>query len=178
MRKLILTILTILTILILIDFSIAFTVDDPTTPVEALTILDGGNVGIGTSTPNAKLDVSGDINSTGYVDSENLFSTQSLAPSGGNLTITFPDSSSGLCLAFAATISPDEIKAFSFGKGGTLETGSLRIIDGKAAVDIVILNTESIQIQSTNAFCNSNQCNYVVICNGWNLQGTIMGGVT
>ena len=61
----------------------------------ALTIVNGGNVGIGTANPLAKLDVNGDINSSGYFRGKN------------NLCIFAANNSSGSGLINIAILSGD-----------------------------------------------------------------------
>src|SRR6056300_1069734 len=55
-------------------------------PAEAVRVIDGGNVGIGDTTPSYKLDVNGDINSQSNILSSGVDLADIFATSAGNIT--------------------------------------------------------------------------------------------
>lgn len=75
--------------------------------VDLFTVLGSGNVGIGTTTPNEKLTVSGKMLSDGLKLDENNVRLWSLIPNGGNLSVTSGDGNGNISIG--STGAPEKL---------------------------------------------------------------------
>jgi hypothetical protein len=87
-------------------------------------VTSGGNVGIGTTTPQAKLDVAGDARINGWIYANNIFLDGNQVLTAANMSLALGSNSSAMQYAFAFGVSTT-----AYGTG-SFATGSLNSAEG------------------------------------------------
>lgn len=115
--------------------------DDAST---ALIIKDGGNVGVGTATPNAKLTVAGSLSASGAINGASTLDVSGNTNLGGSLTVTGASTlNSTLAVSNAATF------ASTVSSAGALTVNGTSTLNGAVTVNNTLNTTSATTLGST-----------------------------
>lgn len=110
----------------------------------ALIIKDGGNVGVGTATPNAKLTVAGSLSASGAINGASTLDVSGNTNLGGTLTVTGASTlNSTLAVANAATF------ASTVSSAGALTVNGTSTLNGAVTVNNTLNTTGATTLGST-----------------------------